>query len=473
MQLASTATLTRGLSPPDAARLRKVLRYCDTHLSSVIRHGRETYAQHCRKVAGVVAELHSDCSLLCAALLHDLPMHPDGARLLRASPLTAEERQLVRGMQRLRKRQIDAKTDDLDLVIQSFMRAPGLLLLRMAHRVNDVRVLSGFRPALRRPLAEETLHMYAAIAGRIGLHRWRSEMEDRCFLALQPRIAGQIRNAYQRRRRTDDVCLELSQRFLRRALRERGIQAMVDSRRKGLYSTYRKMAIKQRPFDKLTDRLAVRIIVTDIDTCYRALGVVHATMHPIPGKLKDYIGAPKENGYRSIHTVVFPLPGISDQPIEIQIRTADMHRECEFGIASHGRYKAMAYKLGEREAHVNLLRNLAMLRTEAKTPAEFGDALRTYFRGDQLLLFNPHGTIAHLPKGATALDFAYSIAGDRAARLREVRINGRVRMPDTPLADGDTVDIRCGRTPAAMPKWLHACALPATRRAVARWLEQR
>ncbi len=471
MQLAQKAIVTRGLSPPDAARLRKVLRYCDTHLSSVIRYGQETYAQHCRSLAATVQELNNDCTLVCAALLHDLPLHPDGARLLRASPLTAEERQLVRGMQRLRKRQIDAKTDDLDLVIQSFMRTPGLLLLRMAHRVNDIRALSGFRPALRRPLAEETLHMYAAIAGRIGLHRWRSEMEDRCFLSLQPRIAGQIRSAYQRRKKTDDLCLELSARFLKRALRERGIASILDSRRKGLYSTYRKMAIKQRRFDNLTDRLAVRIIVPDIDTCYRALGIVHACMHPIPGKLKDYIGTPKENGYRSIHTVVFPLPGITDQPVEIQIRTADMHRECEFGIASHGRYKAMVYALGERSAHVNFLRNLAMLRTETKTPAEFGDALRTYFRGDQLMLFDPHNAIYHIAKGATALDFAFTVLGDRAMRLREVRINGRVRPLEMPLADGDTVDVRCGRGMTATAKWLDACSLGATRKAILRWTE--
>ena len=223
------------------------------------------------------------------------------------------------------------------------------------------------------------------------------------------------------------------------------MHADVQTRIKNLYSTFRKMVVKHRRFEEGTDRLALRIIVPTIDDCYRALGIVHGRMRPIPGKLKDYIGAPKENGYRSIHTVVFPLPGVTEQPIEIQIRTAAMHDECEFGLANHNAYKEYAYALNVRPARVSLFQNLVSLHASARSPQKFEDALRTYFSRDQLIIFDADGAMYHLPKPSLAADFVRLAAPKREPFLASIRINGRAQRPDMPLHDGDTVEMRFGQ----------------------------
>ena len=235
---------------------------------------------------------------------------------------------------------------------------------------------------------------------------------------------------------------------------------------KSLYSTYRKMVLKQRTFDQITDRLALRIIVDTLDDCYRALGIVHRHLHPIPGKLKDYIGAPKENGYQSIHSVVYPLPGVTEQPIEIQIRARDMHHACEFGTAAHGQYKESVYALQSQTSRVNLFRNLESLREESRDPKQFEQALRKYFREDHIAVFDARNNLFHFRKPASVLDFVCHVYPSRFHLLKEVFLNGRRRTPDTRLEDGDTVDAVFGRSPRIAKEWMYACCHPAHIRAV-------
>jgi (p)ppGpp synthase/HD superfamily hydrolase len=452
----SQARLLRGLRPQDRARLRSACNFAREHLSGVARRSGENYAFHGEEVAEVLREISADASLLSVAVLHDLSMHPQGEKLLQASPLTPDERSRVQSMQSLRHLRIDASTDDLDLVITSFLDDPVLLPLRMAHRLNDVRHLDRLPEEMQRGIATESLHMYAAIAGRLGMHRWRSDMEDRCFRTLYPTEYAALRQEFARMKEIDETCMSHARRYLLQAMRKRGIHCRIDTRIKGVYSTYRKMIVKQRPFKDLTDRLAVRIITKEKDDCYRALGVVHECLHLMPGKLKDYIGAPKENGYRSIHTIVYPLPGVTELPIELQIRTEDMHRECEFGIAAHGDYKNAAYALESLPSRVNLFKNLATLRGEARTPKQFASMLRTYFREDHVAVFDTRSNLYHLKKPATALDFICLAFEQRLARLRAVRINGRERSLDSALRDGDTVEAVFGRARGASEAWTRA-----------------
>jgi len=251
-------------------------------------------------------------------------------------------------------------------------------------------------------------------------------------------------------------------------LKKHGISAEIQTRKKSLYSTYRKMAIKKRRFEELTDRLAIRILVPEMKDCYQALGVVHAVFHPIPGKLKDYIGAPKENGYRSIHTVVYPLPGVTEQPIEIQIRTRQMHDECEFGSLRHGEYKNAVYALEAKPARVNLFRSLALLKEESRSPKQFTEALRTYFRDDHVALFDEKNNLYHLKGPVSALDFACLVHGKRVSRLKSVRINGREQSYSTLLKDGDTVEVSFGVKRTVRKDWRHACRNPQTKKILAR-----
>lgn len=439
--------LVRGLPSASRERLRSAWAYARKHLKHLPRRSGEDYATHGLEVARTLRELHEDPLLLCCALLHDLPVHPDGKELLEHAPVPEEGRKLIMGMHELRRLHIDSSTRDLDTAIEAFTEDGRLLLLRMAHRLNDVRHIRRFRPKLRREIGRETLHMYTAIAGRLGLHRWRYEMEDACFQIIHPRRAQALIAEFRRRRHMDENCLRQSARFLRAKLRGAGIRASVSSRIKGLYSTYRKMVLKRRRLDELTDRLALRIIVPTTEDCYRALGVVHAVMHPMPGKLKDYIGAPKENGYRSIHTVVFPLPGVSELPMEIQIRTLEMQHECDKGPLAHGFYKNWQDTLQRPGARVNLFRNLQTLRAEARSPAQFERALRWYFREDHIAVFDPKSNLYHLPKTSTALQFVQTVYPDRWKHLRGIRINGRERPDTSRLRDGDTVEALFAKTP--------------------------
>lgn len=433
------------LLPPLACRheplVREAIAFAQKHLSQIHRKSEDDYATHGIEVATTLEEVTQDPSLCAVAILHDVLMHQDGEYLLDASPLTKEERTLVNEMHHLRNLHIDIKADDLDQVINAFAHDPRLLLLRMAHRLNDVRHLNRFSPERQREIAHETLHLYTAISGRLGFQRWRWQMEDICFQALQPQIAHRMKKRFEEMRSIDEACLRHAQTHIERALKEGGIAADIDERIKGLYSTYRKMVLKDKNFEDLTDRLALRILLASTEDCYRALGIIHQTMRPMHGKLKDYIGTPKENGYRSIHTVVYPLPGITELPIEIQIRTRAMHRECEYGIASHGEYKNWSYALDSAESRANLFRNLEALHAVTKSNDTFADALRHSFADKRLLVFDAHNMLYHLEKPSTALTFVQHAHPDIAQTVTSVRINGRERPTDTLLRDGDIVEI--------------------------------
>ncbi|MDD4628605.1 MAG: HD domain-containing protein [Candidatus Peribacteraceae bacterium] len=453
----NAARLLTGLPPRSQKKVREVLAFAECHLSGMDRRSGDSYARHGLEVALALREATNDATLLSVALLHDVPLHPDGDVLLRQSPLSPAEQRLALRMHHLRRLHIDENTKDLDAFLAAFSADERLILLRMVHRLNDVRHLRVFSVSLRRRIAHETLHMYTAVAGRLGMHAWRTEMEDICFRFLHPRIARSLERKFAAYRSLDRACLRHVGSFLRRKMRKHGLQCVVGFRIKGHYSTYRKMILKDRRFEELTDRLALRIIVENSMDCYKTLAIVHGIMHPIPGKLKDYIGAPKENGYRSIHTVVFPLRGVSEQPIEIQIRTGAMHRICEFGLAAHGEYKNLLYTLDAGPARVDLLRNLESLREEARSPGQFEQVLRHYFRDDHLVVFDSSNNLFHLKSPATALDFVAFSSSREISCLKQIRVNGRKLPFGTLLKSGDTVEASFGGSRTIMSTWSSYC----------------
>lgn len=451
------ATLTRGKSEAQKQKIREAHAYGKKYLRDLKRRTGETYAEHCLEVAIVLGECTDNASLLSVALLHDLPLHPDGESVFASAPLTDSEKKLIRSMHLLRRLHIDERTEDLDKVIQAITGDVRLLPLRLAHRMNDVRHLDRFGRSMARKVAEETLYMYSAIAGRMGMNAWRQELEDTCFTAVQKRHARKLRQKFDAMKEIDEISLKQAGAFLRRKLKRSDIDVRMTYRIKGLYSAYRKMVLKQRAFEDLTDRLALRVITKNELDCYKALGVIHAYMNPIAGKLKDYIGSPKENGYRSIHTVVYPLPGVTEQPMEVQIRTEQMHRDCEFGVAAHAKYKRNFNVLERNPARVNLFRNLEHLRSEARSPVQFEEALRRYFRDDHIVVFDTRNNLYHIKKPATALDFACMAYPKRFAKVKEVFLNGRKSEMSRDLQDGDIVDIRFTRSSSMTRKWLSAC----------------
>ena len=445
------------VDPNDRHRLFAVSAFATEHLSGLKRRSGESYAENGREVAATLVEVTHDPALVAVALLHDLPLHPDGETLMKSAPLSEEEKTLVRRMHTLRGLHIDMVSQDLDKVIEAFLEDPRLLPLRMAHRLTDIRHLRRFAKSVQRDLARESLHKYAAIAGRLGMHAWRHEMEDACFLYLKPEAAKSLQRQFRLHAGNDRECFRHVRRFLSGKLCASRIASSMSSRTKTLYSTYCKMIVKRRKFEELTDRLALRIIVPTVEDCYRTLGIIHTSLRPMPGKLKDYIGAPKENGYRSIHTVIYPLPGVTEYPVEIQVRTPAMHEDCELGPARHVDYKRLTYALGSGIARVDLFRNLQSLKEHTRSPEQFETALRTYFNDDHLALFDHHSNLYHILKPVTALDFVCHTAGKRVRYLKDVRINGRTRTFDTQLHDGDTIEAKFGKVSRLTPDWLRAC----------------
>lgn len=438
--------------------VEQVYAFALAHLTNLKRRSGENYAAHGLAVALTMRELSQEPLLITVALLHDIFVHPNGVTLLKASPLTSEEQKLVEEMHALRRLHTDIHHDDLDAMISAFTHDPRLLLLRMAHRLSDVRQLKHFKRDLKLMIARETLHMYAPIAGRLGMHAWRHEMEDTCFPILLPRAATALKSRFFKSSALDQACLRHAQRFLEDRLRQARVQATIDTRIKTLYSTYRKMVVKGRAFNELTDRLALRIVVEKLEDCYIALGIVHTVLHPIPGKLKDYIGSPKENGYQSIHTVIYPLPGVTEQPIEIQIRTRRMHDECEYGLASHTEYKEQFRSaLSGAPARVELLRNLEILHGHARSPKAFEEALRTYFSDAFMPVFDDQNRLYSMRSPLTALDFICHVYGKRCKSLKAVYINGRLQPPGAHLKSGDMVKPVFGRTILIKAVWAEHC----------------
>lgn len=457
------STLAKNLGEEEIQALRLVYRFAKEELSGISRRSGESYFQHGCEVAKTVREVSRDVDLLIVAILHDVQVHPIGEKLLRLAPLTPDQRRMVRGMYRLRRLHIDENTQDLDYVVDQVMKDPRLVILRMAHRLNDARNLYRFHGMLRHRLAKETLHMYTAIAGRLSMNSWRAELEDICFLELYPQPAQALKEQMEKSHEMDLVCIQHAKRFVQKKLKEHHISSQAQGRIKGIYSSYRKMLMKQRMFGELTDRLAVRIIVDTEEDCYKALWIVHQYMNPMPGKLKDYIGTPKENGYRSIHTVVYPIPGVTDRPIELQIRTAAMHWECEFGMAAHVNYKSINYKLTSRGSRVNLFRNLSVLRQGVDTPDQFRQVLQKHFFEDKMLVFDEHSNVYYLQKPSTALDFACAAYGKKIGRLKKIRVNGREQELGAHIRDGDTVEVQFGKQRQLKRVWQDFCETDVSR----------
>lgn len=440
----SLENLLTCVNNEDKQKIRKAYEFSKKHLSTLKRRSGESYFEHGYQLTDALHEVSNDPVLFVALLLHDLPLHPKSKSLIKKAPINELEKNYILQMYKLRGLHINERTKDLDIVIANFARDSRIILMRMVHRLNDIRNIKHFDPILRKKIASETLHMYSAIAGRLGFHAWKHEMEDVCFKILHPQIYADLKKQFKAWKPLDDISLRTTKEYLLKTFKKNEIEADIKMRIKQVYSTYKKMIIKNRKFQDLTDRLALRIIVPEVEDCYKALGIVHKVMHPIPDKLKDYIGSPKENGYRSIHTVIYPLPGVTEQPIEIQIRSREINQECEYGIAAHNRYKDARYKLQHRHSRVQLFKNLEVLKHETPSPKKFKEALVNYFAKERLILFDEKNNIYHFKKPLTALDFAFLVYKERCLHLDSIKINGRQQPLDTDLSDGDVIEVNFG-----------------------------
>ncbi len=418
----------------------------------------EPYIYHPIAVAKILAEMRMDEKTLIAAILHDViedtPTHKEHI----SKEFGQEVAEIVDGVTKLDHihfdNKLEAKAESFRKMILAMVKDIRVILIKLADRLHNMRTLGIMRPEKARRIASETLEVYAPIANRLGMNAMRNELEDLGFKAYNPMRYRVLKTSIQKIRGNRKEIVQKIQEALESRLAHEGIKCQVLGREKHLYSIYRKMKCKNLPFSEVYDVYAFRIIVDSVDSCYRTLGAVHGLYKHVPGKFKDYIAIPKANGYQSLHTILFSPFGV---PIEVQLRTADMHRVAENGIAAH-----WGYKEGESNGAViaqtkarEWLKSLLDLQKNAGDSIEFLENVKIDLFPDEVYVFSPKGRIMELPIGATVVDFAYAVHTDVGNSCIAAKINQQHSPLSTQLKNGQTIEIVTAPGALPNPAWLN------------------
>ena len=460
-------TIGTYLQPDQVEKVRRAYQFGARAHEGQKRASGEAYIHHPLAVARILGDMHMDHQTLMAAMLHDVIEDTPTAKKELQRSFGKGVAELVDGVSKLDKMQFEslaeAQAHNFRKMLMAMSNDIRVILLKLADRLHNMRTLTALRPAKRRRIARETLEIYAPIALRLGLNGIRLELEELGFSALYPFrrrvLADQIDKARGDRRQI----ISKIRTALKRRMRQEKIPGQILGREKHLYGIYQKMRARRLSFKEIHDVFAFRVIVDSVDTCYRAVGTMHNLYKPVPGKFKDYIAIPKTNGYQSLHTDLF---GPSGKPIEIQIRTRAMEDVAETGIAAHWLYKAEGKTgngrhngHGDRSsAHRRArewLRNIVEMNKAAGNPEEFFENVKIDLFPDEVYAFTPKGRIMALPRGATAVDFAYAIHSDIGNKCVGARLNHKLAPLGTQLENGQMVDIITATSGRPDPAWLN------------------
>src|SRR5580704_16374353 len=435
------------------------------------------------EVAEIVRTLDADDDVVLAALLQPLLEAGLIEREAASTRVGAEAARLARALSELGEfglppdwtpeRGLEpAQAEALRKMLVAVIGDVRLVVVRLAEQLQRMRSAKSLDAVLQRKLAIETREVYAPLANRLGVWQMKWELEDSAFRYLQPSDYKHIAAALKVRRSERERYIEELKELLQRELRSAGIEARIEGRPKHIYSIWRKMQLKQLAFDQLMDIHAARVLVNTVAECYAALGIVHSLWQFIPGEFDDYIATPKDNLYRSIHTAVL---GPGTQPVEIQIRTYEMHAHAERGVAAHWRYKEGGRSDQAYERKINQLR--ALLTPDAQdSTQDFLDRMRVELFQDRVYVLSPKGEIVDVPVGGTPLDFAYQVHTDLGHRTRGAKVNGRMVALDYQLKNSETVEIIAAKTAHPSRDWLSAqagfLASPRNRSKVKAWFRK-
>jgi guanosine-3',5'-bis(diphosphate) 3'-pyrophosphohydrolase len=445
------------LKPVDLEAFERAYRFSARAHEGQFRKGGAPYITHPLAVAEILAGWHLDAQTLISALLHDVVedtgiTSEDIAREF-GKPVAI----LVDGVTKLDKIRFESKAEaqaeNFRKMLLAMARDVRVILIKLADRLHNMRTLDAMQPEKIHRIAQETLEIYAPIANRLGLNKVYQELEDIAFLHLHPNRFKVIEKAVKSARGNRKEVVDKIKAAIEAKLLECKIPAQVRGREKHLHSIYRKMQEKHLAFSEVFDIYGFRIIVEDARGCYLALGALHALYKPIPGKFKDYIAIPKPNGYQSLHTTLF---GPFGAPLEVQIRTQDMHRVAEAGVASHWLYKTGETSLSEvqKKTH-HWMQSLLDIQADSRDSAEFLEHIKVDLFPDEVYVFTPKGRIVALPRGATAVDFAYNVHSDVGDHCVGTKINGEFMPLSTPLKNGDRVEILTSESARPNPAWAH------------------
>lgn len=430
-----------------------------------LRKSGEPYIAHPLKVATILAEWHLDVQALTAALLHDTVEDTTTTTAQIAQAFGKPVSELVEGLSKLHRLEYqteqEAQAENFSKMLLAMARDVRVILIKLADRLHNMHTLYAMEESKQRRIARETLEIYAPIANRLGLHSVYQELQDHCFRYLFPNRYQVLTKAIKAARGNRRAVVDKIRGAIEERLTTFGVTARVNGREKSLYSIYRKMIGKSLSFSQVQDIYGFRIVVSDIPACYLALGALHSLYKPIPGKFKDYIAIPKVNGYQSLHTTLFGPFGL---PIEIQIRTQEMHRIAESGVASHWLYKSSDTTPSDIQKQTHQwLQSLLEMQTESGNAVEFLEHLKVDLFPDEVYVFTPKGKITSLPKGSTAVDFAYHVHTDVGNHCVGAKINDELAPLRTILTTGDRVEIITAENASPNPAWLNYVATAKAR----------
>ena len=439
------------------------------------RRSGEPYITHPLAVAHVLAMMHMDHECIMAGLLHDVIEDTEVSREALAEEFSEEVALLVDGVSKLAKAAFEtqqhAQAESLRKMLLAMSQDIRVIIVKLADRLHNMRTLGHLHPEKRRRIALETLDIYAPIAQRLGMNLMRCELEDLGFHVLYPLRYRVLADAVRKSRgNRKEVVSQITASILNR-MEQEGITANIQGREKDLYSLYKKMTEKHLPFSEVMDVYAFRIVVDDVDACYRLLGLVHNLYKPVQGKFKDYIAIPKANGYQSLHTVLFGPYGI---PIEVQIRSRDMDQMAEAGVAAHWLYKSGENE-GSNQAHRlarQWLQGLLEMQKGSGDSIEFLDNLRIDLFPEEIYVFTPKGTIMTLPRRATVVDFAYAVHSDVGDTCVAARVGRNLVPLSTVLETGQTVEIIPAQKAHPNPSWLNFVITAKARTNIRHYLKQ-
>ena len=459
---------------PDGELIGRAFDYACEHHKGQRRNSGEDFIHHPWSVAVICCDLKLDSSTIAAALLHDVvedtEADADGLREEFGDEVTL----LVEGVTKLSRINFasreQAQVENYRKMIMAMAQDLRVILIKFADRLHNMRTIAGLPKQKQVQKAKETIEIYAPLAHRLGVHSIKWELEDLAFQTLLPRRYAEIESMVNQRRDDRERYVDEAAAILSKELEVQGIEADLSGRAKHFYSIYAKMAQGGKEFNEIYDLTAMRVLVDSVKDCYGAIGIIHSLWKPMPGRFKDYVAMPKFNMYQSLHTTVI---GPQGKPLEIQVRTREMHMTAEYGIAAHWLYKSKGDRAASDAAPMAWVSQLMDWQNDERDPKEFMESLRVDLFSDEVYVFTPTGDVKSLPAGATPLDFAYAVHTDVGHRCVGAKVNGRIVPLHYTLNSGDFVEVLTSKQERGPSRdWLNLVKTSRARNKIRQWFSQ-
>lgn len=435
----------------------------------------EPYIIHPVEVALILTEIEMDTPSICAALLHDVIEDTDIEYMSIINDFGEEIALLVDGVTKLSrinfKSKEDAQVENLRRMFIAMAKDIRVILIKLADRLHNMRTLQFQNERKQKEIAQETMDIFAPLAHRLGVFKFKWELEDLAFSYLDPEMYYEIAKRLKQKRKQREEYVHDIIEHIYAGMEQIGIQADIEGRPKNIYSIYKKMIKQGKDIDEIYDKIAIRVVVNDVRDCYGVLGIIHTMWKPLPGRFKDYIATPKPNLYQSLHTT---LIGEGGEPFEVQIRTEEMHRTAEYGIAAHWRYKEGANPREKKfDEKLSWLRQILEWQNEVKDSNEYMESLKIDLFDDTVFVFTPKGKVIELPKGACPVDFAYRVHTEVGHKCTGAKVNGRIVPLDFPLGNGDIVEILTSKNSSGPSfDWLNFVKTSSAKSRIKNWFNR-